>query len=129
MRRNNLQARLPANASRLVHAEALRARILRLPDGDSLLCNLAQLRLDVLVTLRDLLQLVRRDAGATESLTIGSLSRELFEHKLHLSANFVDVPIFVDLDLRLEELVLHLDVVDVRWLDDFVVLELEGVLV
>lgn len=86
---------------------------------------------DIIEANLELLELFLADATAKNALLLAvlSLPSQLLKHELHLLADLVDILVFVDLDLLLQHFVLGFDVVNVAIVDDFVVFELEDILI
>lgn len=109
-----------AEISRLVHSET-RIRIIHPAHGHALLGDNIQLFLNVFIAGHYLVQLLFIDASTKHALLVAIwalLARQLLEHQLHLATHLVDVLLLVHLDLRLEQLVLVLDVVVLGGIDD-----------
>ena len=86
---------------------------------------------DIIEANLELLELFLADATAKNALLLAvlSLPSQLLKHELHLLADLVDILVFVDLDLLLQHFVLGFDVVNVAIVDNFVVFELEDILI
>ena len=86
---------------------------------------------DIIEANLELLELFLADATAKNALLLAvlSLPSQLLKHELHLLADLVDILVFVDLDLLLQHFVLGFDVVNVAIVDNFVVFELEYILI
>ena len=86
---------------------------------------------DIIEANLELLELFLADATAKSALLLAvlSLPSQLLKHELHLLADLVDILVFVDLDLLLQHFVLGFDVVNVAIVDNFVVFELEDILI